>query len=145
MSSALSRTIPTANHNDIHEPARPPLIGIREMASRFDTTLRTLRFYESRGLIAPQRDGMNRLYDAEAEQRFRLIDEGRKLGFTLTEIAELLASSRDANELRLTMDRILDQIEHLETQRKQVDESLALLRKRYYLMREVEEPEAAEA
>ncbi len=113
------------------------------MARRFDTTLRTLRFYEARGLIAPLRDGMNRLYDAEAEQRFRLIDEGRKLGFTLTEIAEILAGSRSSNELRLSLDTILDQVEHLETQRKQIDQSLALLRKRYYLMREVEGTETA--
>jgi DNA-binding transcriptional MerR regulator len=151
MSSALRRSISSSttpanqSREDRLAPVRPPLIGIREMAERFDTTLRTLRFYEARGLISPLRDGMNRLYDAEAEQRFRLIDEGRKLGFTLTEIAELLATSRSANELRLTLDRILDQIEHLETQRKQLDESLAMLRKRYYLMREVEEPEAIEA
>ncbi len=108
------------------------------MARRFDTTLRTLRFYESRGLIKPRREGMSRLYDAEAEQRFRLIEEGRKLGFTLTEIAEMLGTSRSVNELRLTLDKVMDQIEHLESQRTQIDAAIASLRRRYYLMSEGE-------
>ncbi len=110
------------------------VIGIGEMAQRFNTTLRTLRFYEARGLLKPRREGSMRLYDVAAQKRFRLIDEGRKLGFTLTEITELLGSSRNITELNLSIQIIKDQIIHLERQRVSVDEALADLRRRYYLL-----------
>jgi DNA-binding transcriptional MerR regulator len=116
----------------------PKFMGIGEMARRFDTTLRTLRFYEARGLLMPHREGSNRYYDTNQQHRFQVIDEGRKLGFTLTEIADMLGSSRSTNELRLTLDKILDQIEHLEGQRSQIDAALSALRRRYYLMSETE-------
>ncbi|MFM9975448.1 MAG: MerR family transcriptional regulator [Beijerinckiaceae bacterium] len=110
------------------------VIGIGEMAQRFNTTLRTLRFYEARGLLKPRREGSMRLYDVAAQKRFRLIDEGRKLGFTLTEITELLGSSRNITELNLSIQIIKDQIIHLERQRVSIDEALADLRRRYYLL-----------
>ncbi len=116
----------------------PTFVGIGEMARRFDTTLRTLRFYEARGLLTPHREGSNRYYDTNQQHRFQVIDEGRKLGFTLTEIADMLGSSQSANELLLTLDKILDQIEHLEGQRSQIDTALSALRRRYYLMSESE-------
>jgi DNA-binding transcriptional MerR regulator len=113
-----------------------PVLTIGEMARRFDTTLRTLRFYEARGLLMPRREGMNRLYDTDQQHRFQIVDEGRKLGFTLMEIAEMLGSSQSTNELQLTLDKVLDQIEHLEAQRSQIDTALSALRRRYYLMSE---------
>jgi DNA-binding transcriptional MerR regulator len=123
--------------------AGPPYLSIGEMARRFATTLRTLRFYESRGLLMPYREGTNRYYNTDQQHRFQVIDEGRKLGFTLTEITEMLGSSRTANELRLTLDKILDQIEHLEGQRSQIDQALSALRRRYYLMSETESGDSA--
>jgi DNA-binding transcriptional MerR regulator len=109
-------------------------IGISEMSRLFGTTLRTLRFYEARGLLKPRREGQNRYYDAVQQQRFRLIDEGRNLGFTLTEIARMLGSDDSVDRLNLTLDAIQDQIEHLEEQHKQIDQALADLRRRYYVM-----------
>ena len=118
------------------------LIGIAEMARRFDTTYRTLRFYESKGLLKTRRDGLNRWYDAESQRQFRLITEGRQLGFTLTEIAKLLASSASRDELQMSLDTINEQIDHLEEQRKQIDEALVTLRKRYYVMSEPSQKKA---
>jgi DNA-binding transcriptional MerR regulator len=118
---------------------QPELIGIGEMAKRHATTLRTLRFYEAKGLIKPRRSGQNRFYDDSSQHRFKLIDEGRKLGFTLTEIAELIGSSQSVGELNLSLERIADQIAHLEEQHRQVNNALSALRRRYYLMREDKE------
>jgi DNA-binding transcriptional MerR regulator len=116
--------------------AKDELIGISEMARLFDTTYRTLRFYESKGLLKAHRDGVNRLYDEESKRQFRLILEGRQLGFTLSEIAKLLSTSMSKDELQMSLDTMAEQISHLEEQRKQIDEALATLRKRYYLMNE---------
>jgi len=117
-------------------PAGDELIGISEMARLFDTTYRTLRFYESKGLLKAHREGVNRFYDEESRRQFRLILEGRQLGFTLSEIAKLLSSSMSKDELEMSLDTMVEQIGHLEEQRKQIDEALATLRKRYYLMSE---------
>jgi len=138
MPSALRNFDPPA-FSTPSQPANPPsddMIGISEMARRFDTTYRTLRFYESKGLLKAHRDGVNRFYDEESQRQFRLILEGRTLGFTLAEIAKLLSSSLSKDELQISLDTIADQIGHLEEQRRQVDEALATLRKRYYVMSE---------
>ena len=111
-------------------------IGISDMAKQCQTTFRTLRFYEARGLLNPRREGVNRLYDINAQRRYRLIDEGRKLGFTLSEIAELLGPSTNVKELKLSMKLIKDQISHLERQREEVEAALASLRRRYYMLSE---------
>ncbi len=139
MSTPLRNTLAKHLHPAEKNPEPAPratdeLIGIAEMAKLFDTTYRTLRFYESKGLLKAQRDGMNRFYDAESRRQFRLINEGRQLGFTLSEIAKLLESSSSKDQLQLSLDTIADQIEHLEQQRTQVEEALTTLRKRYYLM-----------
>jgi DNA-binding transcriptional MerR regulator len=119
----------------LHDQARDTeAIGIGEMARQYSTTLRTLRFYESRGLLSPRREGVNRYYDINAQRRFRLIDEGRKLGFTLTEIAELLGPVTNVGELKLTVQKIMDQIAHLEQQRRDIETALSSLRRRYYMM-----------
>jgi DNA-binding transcriptional MerR regulator len=114
-------------------------IGISEMARRFDTTLRTLRFYEARGLLKPHREGIHRYYDAEDQHRFKVVDEGRTLGFTLTEIAEMLGPYGARHELRLSLEKITEQITHLEAQRQQIDTAIGALRRRSYLMSEVSE------
>jgi DNA-binding transcriptional MerR regulator len=114
-------------------------LTISEMAERYGTTLRTLRFYEQRGLLHPIRRGNQRLYDPKTEQRFRLIEQARKLDFTLTEIAEILSSSDNDRELTLSRARIREQIDYLESRHRELNEALGELRKRYYLMSEAVE------
>jgi DNA-binding transcriptional MerR regulator len=113
-------------------------LSISEMVRLFDTTERTLRFYETRGLLAPPRRGQVRRYDLESRRRFRLILEGRRLGFSLTQIAEMLATTGD-DEFRFTEERLRGHIEMLEEKHRNIEAALADLRKRYYLMREVRE------
>lgn len=107
---------------------------IGDLAREFGVTLRTLRFYEDRGLLSPRRDGTARIYDVRDRERLSVILKGKQLGFTLTEIRAMLAENRVAAgsppNLNLSLDKIEDQIRHLEQQRNEIDEALAELRSR---------------
>jgi DNA-binding transcriptional MerR regulator len=107
---------------------------IGDLAREFGVTLRTLRFYEDRGLLSPRRDGTARIYDARDRDRLSVILKGKQLGFTLTEIRAMLAEERlsdgSAAKLQLSMDQIEDQINHLEQQKAEIEEALAELRAR---------------
>jgi len=96
--------------------------------------LRALRFYENKGLISPHRDGMNRLYSQGDRTRLALILKGKKLGFTLGEIRQMIAAeespaSRDA--LTLSREKCLEQIEMLERQKSEIEEGLSELNRIY--------------
>jgi DNA-binding transcriptional MerR regulator len=66
---------------------------IGDLAREFGVTLRTLRFYEHRGLLKPRRQGLARFYDEKAKARLALILKGKQLGFTLPEIRAMLAAN----------------------------------------------------
>ena len=63
---------------------------ISELAREFKVTPRALRFYEDRGLLSPRRDGLNRVYSVRDRGRLILILRGKRVGFPLTEIKEIL-------------------------------------------------------
>src|SRR5215472_17921874 len=65
---------------------------ISELSREFGVTLRALRFYENKGLIAPRRDGNLRLYSESDRTRLAAIVTGKKLGFTLAEIRAMIAA-----------------------------------------------------
>jgi DNA-binding transcriptional MerR regulator len=134
MSASSVSAHPPVALTDVPDEETHDEVGIAEMARRFQTTLRTLRFYEQRGLLKPRRAGMNRYYDEFAQQRFRLIDEARKLGFTLTEIAGMMPDPASNDHLRFTADKLLDQIEYLEGELLRINEALGKLRLQYYLV-----------
>src|SRR3954451_22676183 len=112
----------------------PKTFTIGDLAREFSVTLRTLRFYEDRGLLSPSREGTTRIYDLRDRDRLSVILKGKQLGFTLTEIRAMLAEDRIANgvaaNLNLSLDKIEDQIRHLEQQRIEIDEALAELKSR---------------
>lgn len=66
------------------------LMTIREMCDAFDVTARTLRFYEQKELISPVREGQKRLYTRKDRGRLKLILRGKRFGFSLEEIRQLL-------------------------------------------------------
>ena len=107
---------------------------IGDLAREFGVTLRALRFYEDRGLLSPRREGLVRIYDAADRERLSVILKGKQLGFTLTEIRAMLAEERSGNgpalNLKLSLDQIEDQIQHLEQQKKEIEEALAELQAR---------------
>ncbi len=84
-----------------------PTYSIRELAQEFSVTPRAIRFYEDHGLLAPKRMGANghqRVYNARDRTRLKLTLRGKRLGLTLSQIAELInmyESSKDT-EAQLT-------------------------------------------
>jgi DNA-binding transcriptional MerR regulator len=64
--------------------------SIGELADQFQTTLRTIRHYEELGLISPSRNGQQRVYAGRDRVRLQLILRGKRLGFTLDEIAHII-------------------------------------------------------
>ncbi|WP_416898892.1 MAG: MerR family transcriptional regulator [Minwuia sp.] len=64
--------------------------SIRDLSDEFDVTPRALRFYEDKGLISPERKGLQRIYDRRDKARLSLILRGKRLGFSLAEIRDWL-------------------------------------------------------
>jgi DNA-binding transcriptional MerR regulator len=109
------------------------LLTISQMVEKFGVTLRALRFYEIKGLFAPVRAGRARLYKLADQQRLLLILKGRKLGFTISEISQMLAAEdgrgSPPQSLQITRGKCLEQIELLERQLKDTKEALVELRR----------------
>jgi DNA-binding transcriptional MerR regulator len=104
---------------------------IAELAAEFGLTLRALRFYHGRGLIAPQREGRRRIFSRADRDRLALIVKGKKLGFTLAEISQMIEAQSghaNAHTLKLTADKCLQQIAHFERQMRDAAEALTELR-----------------
>ncbi len=109
---------------------------ISDLARDFGVTLRTLRFYESRGLIAPARSGMTRIYSGRDRARLALILKGKQLGFTLVEIRAMLANeekksgeagSATVGGLQLSREQVIEQLDLLRAQRAEIDGAIAEL------------------
>jgi len=64
--------------------------GIGDLAREFDVTTRTIRFYEDKDLIAPARQGQRRVYSGRDRVRLKLIMRGKRLGFSLEEVREMI-------------------------------------------------------
>ena len=109
-----------------------PELTISQMSRVFGVSLRTLRFYEDRGLIKPRREGNARYYRATDRIRMEMILKGKKLGFTLTEIQDLIggkgASEMTDLEDQLNPQQIVTQISHLERQRNEIEGAIERLR-----------------
>ncbi|WP_299481749.1 MerR family DNA-binding transcriptional regulator [uncultured Roseibium sp.] len=102
---------------------------ITQLTHEFDITTRTLRFYEAQGLVLPQRRGRQRLYTPGDRTRIKLILRGKRLGFSLNEIKELVemyaSSPGEAGQLNLLLEKIDTRREEL--LEKQRDIELTLL------------------
>ena len=108
------------------------LYTVTEMAEQLGVTPRALRFYEDKGLVSPQRAGTTRVYTRRDRGRMALILRGKRLGFSLREIADWLdlydADPNQAGQMRLLVDKIRDRIEALERQRDDLEATLIELR-----------------
>jgi DNA-binding transcriptional MerR regulator len=107
-------------------------LSIGELSCEYDVTLRALRFYEKRGLLNPVRRGQTRLYDSAQVERLKLILKGKDLGFTLTEIAELLTSRElepaGGVEFGLDDQTIIDQLAMLEQRHNEIIKAIKTLK-----------------
>jgi DNA-binding transcriptional MerR regulator len=117
-------------------PSAPATHGealtISQVADKFGLTPRALRFYESKGLLSPAREGRGRVYTQTDQRHLGLILKGRKLGFTIAEIGQMIAA--DAGQvvpqsLKMTREKCVEQIAHLEKQLHETTEALAELRR----------------
>ncbi len=102
--------------------------SIRELAKEFDVTPRTLRFYEQKGMISPTRRGASRVYSAEDRARLELILRGKRVGFALDEIKEMLdlhfIDRQDPEALIAAVRRFEARIGVLNQQREDVERAI---------------------
>jgi DNA-binding transcriptional MerR regulator len=112
------------------EPAQTYTIGA--LAREFDVTPRAIRFYEDEGLISPGRDAGRRVYGKREYVRLKLILRGKRLGFSLAEVREMLELYDSAPDERPQLQKFLDALTvrrlQLEGQRRDIDEVLAEIR-----------------
>jgi DNA-binding transcriptional MerR regulator len=116
-----------------HANGDEPIYSIGDLARKFDVSLRTLRFYESRGLLSPSREGRRRLYGSQDADRLTVILKAKKLGFTLSDIRDMIAADRDTSRhaLRLSREKCLEQIASFERKLAETEQALAELRWMY--------------
>lgn len=108
-------------------------LTIRQMCDAFDVTPRTLRFYEAKELLSPLRRGTARFYTYRDRARLKLILRGKRFGFSLEDIRQLLDMyDRDGGkqeaQLRRTYDLARDRLAQMERQRAELDEAIADLK-----------------
>jgi DNA-binding transcriptional MerR regulator len=102
--------------------------SIAELAAAYDVTLRTIRFYEDKGLLTPERRGTARVYHPRDKVRLGLILRGKRLGFSLDEIATIVdmydAEPGEEGQLVYLLDQIGSRRAELEQRRRDIDETL---------------------
>ena len=105
---------------------------IRQMCDAFDVTPRTLRFYEAKELLFPERRGSARLYSRIDRARLKLILRGKRFGFSLEHIRQLLAmyDRKGTNLAQLTAAHELAEarLRQMEAQRAELDVAIAELK-----------------
>lgn len=105
--------------------------SITELTREFGISTRTLRFYEDEGLIHPERRGRTRLFRPADRRLIQEILRGRRIGFTIAEIREIIQVYKDPpgelGQLRLLMSRVEEKREELRQKRKDIDDTLAEL------------------
>ncbi|MFX0547041.1 MerR family transcriptional regulator [Roseovarius sp. S1116L3] len=105
---------------------------IREMCDSYDVTPRTLRFYESKELLAPIRQGQKRLFTKRDRARLKLILRGKRFGFSLEQIRQLLdlydAGDQQYSQLVRTQELAADRLEDMVRQRDELDSAIDELR-----------------
>ena len=107
-------------------------LTIREMCETYDVTPRTLRFYESKELLFPIRDGQKRLFTKRDRARLKLILRGKRFCFSLEEIRQLLElyylGDQQATQLSRTLDVAGERLSDMERQRAELDIAIEELR-----------------
>jgi DNA-binding transcriptional MerR regulator len=105
---------------------------VPELADDLGITPRTIRFYEQKRLLNPQRAGTTRVYTRQDRAKLLLILRGKRLGFSLKEIADYLdlygADPTQAEQIRMLLGRVRERISDLEEQRQALEVTLDELR-----------------
>ncbi|MEM9474514.1 MAG: MerR family DNA-binding transcriptional regulator [Pseudomonadota bacterium] len=108
------------------------LMTIREMCDAFDVTPRTLRFYEAKELLFPQREGQKRLFTRRDRARLKLILRGKRFGFSLEDIRQLLnlydAGDQQLTQMTRTYELAQERLADMERQHDELTEAIADLK-----------------
>ena len=103
-------------------------LNIREMCDAFDVTPRTLRFYEAKELLFPIREGQKRLFTKRDRARLKLILRGKRFGFSLEEIRQLLdlydMGDQQYTQYRRTYEIAQERLADMETQRDELSQAI---------------------
>ncbi|WP_185982479.1 MerR family transcriptional regulator [Aureimonas mangrovi] len=104
---------------------------ITELTREFDISTRTIRFYEDEGLIAPIRRGRTRLFRHSDRQLLKIILRGKRLGFSIAEIREIMGMYRappgEAGQLRAIVRKVSEKRAELEQKRRDIEDLLSEL------------------
>jgi len=113
------------------------LMTIRVMCDTFDVTPRTLRFYEAKELLSPIREGQKRLFTKRDRVRLKLILRGKRFGFSLEEIRQLLdlydMAGLRHTQVQRTYDLGLKRLEEMKLQFNELAETIAELKEQLEL------------
>jgi DNA-binding transcriptional MerR regulator len=117
------------------------LMTIRDMCDAYEVTPRTLRFYEQKELLFPIREGQKRLFTRRDRARLKLILRGKRFGFSLEEIRQLLdlyyVGDQQATQLSRTLDIARDRLTDMERQRAELDVAIYDLKAQMGLVEEM--------
>ncbi|MDP5216943.1 MerR family DNA-binding transcriptional regulator [Ruegeria sp. 2205SS24-7] len=101
---------------------------IREMCDAYQVTPRTLRFYEAKELLFPIRDGQKRLFTKRDRARLKLILRGKRFGFSLEEIRQLLdlyhIGDQQHTQMKRTFEIAQDRLADMEAQREELTQAI---------------------
>lgn len=115
--------------SDREKPAETRYFTMGELSREFDVTTRTIRFYESEGMLTPVRRGRSRFFNNKQRTRLKLILRGKRLGFSLAEIREIIdmydLEPGEAGQLNLFIGQIGRRREELLQKRCDVDLTLS--------------------
>ena len=107
---------------------------ITELAQEFDVTTRTIRFYEDKGLIAPERLKQRRIYHPRDRVRLQLVMRGKRLGFSLDEIHEMIdlydADPTEGAQLKMFIVKLRERRKLLEHRRNDINSVISEIRER---------------
>ncbi|MGB5558802.1 MAG: MerR family DNA-binding transcriptional regulator [Paracoccaceae bacterium] len=108
------------------------VMTIREMCDAFEVTPRTLRFYEAKELLFPIREGQKRLFTKRDRARLKLILRGKRFGFSLEDIRQLLdmydMGDQQQTQLTRTFELAVKRLREMEAQRDELNDAIGELK-----------------